>query len=195
MKYVDLSIYILIDVYDFPKEDLKFVQPNEANVKPQIFDRFRASSISDLTLFLQLRADELCDNGQGLFLMVGGGSLGYDDKNKLNPYGGQTIGFLNCQKGSILKEAFENAIKDPQFCHIAKDIHKAHLAAFCPYFLRCESDVMESFSHVNHVLELRELKWENCLINSGSPEKLVDFVWSITGHSIEESIKVHFQLI
>ena len=68
------------------------------------------------------------------------------------------------------------------------------MAAFCPYFLRCESDVMESFSHVKNILELRELKWENCLINSGSPEKLVDFVWSITGHSVEESIKVRFQL-
>ena len=77
---------------------MKFVQPNETNVKSEIFERFRACSITELTLFLQLRAEELCDNGQGLFLMVGGGSLGFDEKNKLNPYGGQTVGVLNGPK-------------------------------------------------------------------------------------------------
>ena len=62
---------------------------------------------------MQLRADELVDNGAGLFLMVGGGgSLDADKKNNQNPYGGQIADFLNgSANGSIFREAFENAAK------------------------------------------------------------------------------------
>ena len=38
-------------------------------------------------------------------------------------------------------------------------------------------------------LELKELKWQNCIINSGSSEQLIDFLWSIHGNSMEELIK------
>ena len=48
---------------------------------------------------------------------------------------------------------------------------------------------MESFERVRDKLDLIELKWENCLINCGTPQKLFDFIWSIHGHSIEESIE------
>ena len=91
---------------------MNFFQPNERNVKPEIFELWRNASINDLALFLQLRADELVDNGAGLFLMVGGGSLDADKKNKQNPYGGQISDFLNgSANGSIFREAFENAAK------------------------------------------------------------------------------------
>ena len=63
------------------------------------------------------------------------------------------------------------------------------MAAFCPYFLRCETDVLQSFDKVKDVLELKELKWQTCNIPCGSPEKLVIFLWSIHGHSIEEALK------
>ena len=79
-------IFLFLELTKFGKEhrnDLTFVQPNEANVSRHIFDQFRASSIADLTLFLQLRAEELCDNGEGLFLMLGGGYLDKDDQNNL----------------------------------------------------------------------------------------------------------------
>ena len=92
---------------------MNFFQPNERNVKPEIFELWRNASINDLALFLQLRADELVDNGAGLFLMVGGGgSLDADKKNNQNPYGGQISDFLNgSANGSIFREAFENAAK------------------------------------------------------------------------------------
>ena len=76
--------------------DLGFVQPNEPNVKPYLFEKFRSAAINDLKLFLKLRSEELSDNGEGLFLMVGGGSLGYDMFDSKNPYGGQNVGFLDC---------------------------------------------------------------------------------------------------
>ena len=53
---------------------------------------------------------------------------------------------FSIQSGSIFKEAFENAANDPKYCDIAIALKEAHLAAFSPYFLRCESDVMESLS-------------------------------------------------
>ena len=91
---------------------MNFFQPNETNVRPEIFELWRNASIDDLALFLQLRADELMDNGAGLFLMVGGGSLGADKKNNQNPYGGQRVNFLyGSANGSIFIEAFENAAK------------------------------------------------------------------------------------
>lgn len=168
---------------------MKFIQPNEANVQPHIFEKFRSSSIDDLILFLKLRADELCDNGEGLFLMVGGGSLGFDEKNMYDTYGGQHNGFLKGSNGSIFKEAFENAASDPQYYSIQKEIKEAHLAAFTYYFLRCEADVKESFAHVKDILELKELKWENCPIKCGSPSKLADFIWSIHGNALDGSVK------
>ena len=175
-------------INELPEVDRKVVQVNEPNVNSAIFDTFRASSIVDLSLFLKLRADELCDHGEAVFMMVGGGSLGHDEMNLENPYGGQQIAFLKGSKGSIFNEAFENAYHDPKCSGFANEIKEAHLASFIPYFLRCEADVLESFDCVKDVLELSELKWENCAINSGSSEKLADFIWSIHGHALEKSI-------
>ena len=62
---------------------------------------------------------------------------------------------------------------------MAKIIRDLQLAAFCPYFLRCETDVLQSFDKVKDVLELKELKWQTCNIPCGSPEKLVIFLWSL----------------
>ena len=159
-------------------------------MKPSLREQFRSTAVANLILFLKHRADELHDNGEGLFLMVGGGSLGYDETNRDNPYGGQQNGFLKGPNGSIFREAFENAARDPHYSHIAKEIEEAHLNSCMYYFLRCESDVRESFEHVKDALELKELKWENCLVNCGTPEKLTDFIWSIHGHSLKESIKL-----
>ena len=80
-------------------------------------------------------------------------------------------------------------LKDPEFMEIANIIHDLQLEAFCPYFLRCETDVLESFDKVKDLLELKELEWQTCNIPCGSPEKLVDFLWSIHGYSIEEPLK------
>ena len=169
--------------------DLGFVQPNEPNVKPYLFEKFRSAAINDLKLFLKLRSEELSDNGEGLFLMVGGGSLGYDMLDSKNPYGGQNVGFLDCKDGSIFKEAFENAVKDAQNENIADKLKRAHHFTFAQYFLRCESDVLESFEDVKDDLELKELKWKICPITCGTPEKLGNFIWSIHGHSLTEGIK------
>ena len=154
-----------------------------------MFELFRSAAIDDLKVFLELRAEELSDNGEGLFLMVGGGSLGNDKFDRSNPYGGQQVGFLNHENGSIFKEAFENAAKDVQNKAFSNEIKRAQLASFAYYFMRCESDVLESFDHVKDVLELKELKWKNCPITCGSSKKLGDFIWSIHGHSLNESVK------
>ena len=166
------------------QNDVKFVQANEANVNKHIFEEFRKSSIDDLTLFLQLRAEELCDDGEGLFLMLGGGSNDQKDPNY-----SLSRSFIKGRDGSVYKEAFENAAKDPQFADIANNIKKAQLASFIPYFLRSESDVMESFDKVKDVLELKELKWEDCRVDNGTPEKLADLIWSIHGNALTGSIK------
>ena len=63
-----------LDLTDFAEQDKKFIHANEINVHPKIFKEWRASAIKDLSLFLKLRAEELCDHGLGLFLMVGGGN-------------------------------------------------------------------------------------------------------------------------
>ena len=68
-------------------------------------------------------------------------------------------------------------------------IEEVHRETFVNYFLRTHEDVMESFERVRDKLDLIELKWENCLIDCGTPQKLFDFIWSIHGHSIEESIE------
>ena len=166
------------------QNDVKFVQANEANVNKHIFEEFRKSSIDDLTLFLQLRAEELCDDGEGLFLMLGGGS-----NDKKDPNYSLSRSFIKGRDGSVYKEAFENAAKDPQFADIANNIKKAQLASFIPYFLRSESDVLESFDQVKDVLELKELKWEDCRVDNGTPEKLADLIWSIHGNALKGSIK------
>ena len=80
-------------------------------------------------------------------------------------------------------------LKDPEFKEIANIIHDLQLEAFCPYFLRCETDVLQSFDKVKDLLDLKELEWQTCNIPCGSPKKLVDFLWSIHGHSIEEPLK------
>ena len=136
-----------------------------------------------------LRAEELSDNGEGIFLMAGGGSVGYDEFDSTNPYGGQKIGFIHRKEGSIIKEAYENAAKDSRNEQIAKHIKAVHHASFVNAFLRCESDVLESFEHVKDVLELKELRWENCPVTCGSSEKLVDFIWSIFENSLTECTK------
>ena len=168
---------------------MKFVFPNEPEVRPYIFQKFRSAAIEDLIKFLKLRADELSDNGEGIFLMAGGGSNGNDELDSTNQYGGQKIGFIHRKEGSILREAYENAAKDFANEHIEKDIKRAHRASFVNAFLRCESDVLESFEHVKDVLELKELKWENCPVTCGSPEKLGDFIWSIFENSLTECTK------
>ena len=91
-------IFAAISGYD--KQHLAFIQPNEIGVFPEIFDQWRSSSIEDLALFLQLRAEELCDHGEGIFLMVGGN--------------GPPVGFVGGPNGSIFREAFENVTKDPK---------------------------------------------------------------------------------
>jgi hypothetical protein len=166
------------------KNDLTFVQPNEANVSRHIFDQFRSSSMADLTRFLQLRAEELCDNGEGLYLMLGGGYLDKDDQNNQ-----QRCSFIKGRNGSVYKEAFENAANDPEYFRIADKIKEAQLQTFIPYFLRSEHDVMESFNLVKDVLELKALKCEDCQIDCGSPEKLAELIWSIHGNAFEGSVK------
>ena len=167
---------------------MTFVQPNEANVNYDIFENFRAISLNDLTLFLKLRADELCDNGEGLFMMLGRGDLGCDEsENK------KRTSFIRGPNGSVYKEAFENAAKDPNYSEIATEIERVHRATFIPYFLRSESDVMESFEHVTDLLELRQLEWKDCNINCGSPEALIDLIWSIHGNALKKYIKMEVQ--
>ena len=166
------------------KNDIKFVQPNEANVNHFIFEQFRKASVDDLSLFLKLRAEELCDNGEGLFLMLGGGS-----KDKKDPSYALSRSFIKGRNGSVYKEAFENAANDPQYASIASKIKEAQLASFIPYFLRSETDVMESFEQVTDVLELKELKWESCKIDCGTTDKLAELIWSIHGNALAGSIK------
>ena len=121
--------------------------------------------------------------------MAGGGSNGYDELDRTNPYGGQKIGFIHRKEGSIIKEAYENAAKDFRNEKIEKDIKRAHRASFVNAFLRCELDVLESFEQVKDVLELKELRWENCPVTCDSPEKLGDFIWSIFENSLTECTK------
>ena len=93
---------LLIDLSCFPDESKRFLHPSECNVDPAVRDVYRAHGAEDLTLFLKCRAEELSDNGFGLYLMVG------------QPEKDAKYLHLNLvrKSKSIFVEAFENAASE-----------------------------------------------------------------------------------
>lgn len=70
-----------LDLSSFTNEKLLFLNANERNVDPEVAEVFRAVAQKDLTLFLKLRAEELVDDGYGLYLMVSDQCKGRSDSN------------------------------------------------------------------------------------------------------------------
>ena len=70
-----------LDLSSFTNEKLLFLNANERNVDPEVAEVFRAVAQKDLTLFLKLRAEELVDDGYGLYLMVSDKCKGRPDSN------------------------------------------------------------------------------------------------------------------
>ena len=49
---------------------LEFINPQEENAPPEVFQQWRSTAIEELSIFLKLRAEELHDNGEVIIVMV-----------------------------------------------------------------------------------------------------------------------------
>ena len=163
---------------------MKFLHPAEQNVDPGVYEVYRNNGAEDLTLFLQLRAEELVDNGFGVYLMVG--QPGKDAKHShLN---------LVRKSKSIFVEAFENAATEFENNgnqKLASHTEQAMLAAKFPWYTRRESDVEEVLSqnHFKNVLKLVELSSKECMVDGKTGTGLADFIWSVHGNSLFSCVK------
>ena len=172
---------------DIGDENMQFIFSGESSACPKLRERWRSAAVEDLALFLKLRADELHDGGEGIYLMVAECTAnppflpGYEEY-KNNP-------MVNGPEGSLYKLAFERAAMDPAYSNLASKIKTAQRACFVPYYLRNDSDVMESVKQVENVLHLVSLKRENLVVECGSAKNMADYAWSIHGNSIENSIR------
>ena len=156
----------------------------ERNVDPAVSDVFRAHGAEDLTLFLKCRAEELADNGFGLYLMVG--QPGQHAKHlHLN---------LVRRSKSIFVEAFEKAASEFERngeVALASHTEQALLAAKFPWYTRRESDIKDVLSQdcFRNILKMIQLHSEEVMVDSKTGAGLADFIWSVHGNTLLSSIK------
>ena len=63
--------HLIPDLSFFPEDKMQFLNISDCNDHPDAYKAYRAQGSDDLERFLKLRADELADNGFGLYLMLG----------------------------------------------------------------------------------------------------------------------------
>ena len=179
-----MCTYFFVDLSSFPAESKRFLHAAERNVDPAVSDVYRAHGAEDLALFLKCRAEELADNGFGLYLMVG--QPGEDAKHShLN---------LVRKSKSIFVEAFENAASEFERngeLTLANKTEQALLAAKFPWYTRHKSDIKEVLSHdcFKNILKLIELHSEEVMVDSKTGAGLADFIWSVHGNTLLSSVK------
>ena len=160
------------------------MHPAERNVDPAVCDVYRAHGAEDLTLFLKCRAEELADNGLGLYLMVG--QPGENAKHlHLN---------LVRKEKPIFVEAFEKAASEFERNGdgaLARKTEQALLAAKFPWYTRRESDIKDVLSQdcFQNLLKIIELHSEEVMVDAKTGKGLADFIWSVHGNTLLSSIK------
>ena len=144
------------------------VLPNERGVTAAVVAAWRRQAHVDLVQFLAMRARELCDGGEGVFLMVGGGPHGWVQP----PVGGS----------SIFSQALARAVADGSLDPAAA------AAAVVPYFLRTEDDARAAAAQVPD-LELLETRAASIAVAEGLPiEQHVALAWAIHGNAFAASM-------
>eukprot|EP00405_Crypthecodinium_cohnii_P020110 CAMPEP_0206483032 /NCGR_PEP_ID=MMETSP0324_2-20121206/39193_1 /ASSEMBLY_ACC=CAM_ASM_000836 /TAXON_ID=2866 /ORGANISM="Crypthecodinium cohnii, Strain Seligo" /LENGTH=430 /DNA_ID=CAMNT_0053961023 /DNA_START=97 /DNA_END=1389 /DNA_ORIENTATION=+ len=156
----------------------------ETGMPRELYAAWKAASKEDLTTFLELRAQELKDNAEGLFVMVGGDEWfqwGYGTNLAESKKHGEEV---NAEV--VLPESIQNssraldlvpaenrsALKTSIFtAAIQRAVDRKEVSpsvlekAYVPYFLRTKDDVIQALNAANDrsgasegVLELVELK-------------------------------------
>ena len=172
-----------LDLSSFPTEKKRFLYASEPNVDPAIADEYRAQSAADLTLFLKCRADELVDNGFGLYLMAA--QPGAHSKHR-------HLSFLRKSK-PVFNEAIENAALEFEKAgksHIANLTRELLVTVKFPMFARTCEDISKTFAENNldKVLELFEMNIEERCLDHKTGECMADFLWSLCKNSIESAL-------
>ena len=156
----------------------------EQNVDSAILDAYRAQGEEDLAQFLELRAEELIDDGFGLYLMVG--QSGQDAQHT-------DLNFIRKPK-SLYVEAFENAAKDFERAgkaELANLTKQAQVMTKFPMFTRRCEDIKKTLSKegLRNVLELVEIGTKECLVDNKTGEGMADFLWSVQANSLIAALK------
>ena len=155
------------------------MNPSEPNVDLAIIEEYRAQSAADLSQFLKCRADELTDNGFGLYLMAG--EPGASAKHV-------QLSFLRKTK-PVFTEAFENAALEFEKTgksQLARLTYEALIITKFPMFARSCEDIKKTLSEKNlkNLLELVEINTEERLVDHKTGECMADFLWSLLQNSI-----------
>ena len=179
-----MSSIFFLDLSPFPSEQRRFLHPNEQHVNPAVYKAYRTQAADDMTLFLKLRAEELVDNGFGLYLMCGhpGPNAKHVDLN-----------FVMKAKATCV-EAFENAVlefDDAGEAALADKTKQALIKIKFPMFPRSEYDIRETLSMdcFKSVLELVEMYSEECMVDNKTGHGLSNFIWSVHGNSLHAALK------
>jgi len=129
---------------------------------------WQKQSLDDLVKFLRLRANELVDNGEGLFLMFSGQGPNFFNNGLTKPWLFTKAWQAAVEEGSLPIEVIEKC--------------------YTLYYERVEIDVEEAVKKVPE-LELLDLQWKIIPIGdqSDSPEAVCDMWWSIHANTWKSS--------
>ena len=174
-----MKIHFLLDLSSFPIEKRRFLNVSEPNVDPSIIDEYRAQSAADLALFLKCRADELVDNGYGLYLMAA--EPGTNSKHR-------HLSFLRKSK-PVFIEAFENAALEFEKAgesHLSNLTKELLVTVKFQNFARTCKDICKTFSENNldNVFELVDMKMEDRCVDHRTSKCMADFLWSLFKNTI-----------
>ena len=173
----------ILDLSSFPTEKRRFLYASEPNVDSAIFDAYRAQSAADLAQFLKCRADELVDNGFGLYLMAAQPGA-HSEHTHLN--------FLRKSK-PVFTEAVENVAHEFEKAgksHLANLTNELFVTMKFPMFARTCGDIRRTFSEnrLDNLFELVEMNIEERCVDNKTGELMADFLWSLCKNSIVSAL-------
>ena len=155
----------------------------EPNVDSAIVEKYCVQSAADLALFLKCRANELVDNGFGIYLMCA--QPGPHSKHKHLNY--------VWKSKPVFKEAFENAALEFEIAgksHISNLINELHVNVKIPMFARTCEDISKTFEEnsLGNVFELVDMNIEERCLDHKTGKCMADFLWSLCKNSIESAL-------
>ena len=174
-----LVLCFILDLSSFNTEHRRFLHPNEQHVNPAVYEAYSVQASEDLTKFLKLRAEELVDNGFGLYLM-GGEPVASAKHVHLN--------FIRKTK-PVFTEAFKNAALEFEKTgksQLARLTYEALIITKFSIFERSCEDIKNTLAEksIKNLLDLVEINTEECLVDHKTGEGMADFLWSILKNSI-----------
>jgi len=169
---LSLSFITLHWLSEAPRLSADAVLAMERHTAADVAAEWRDQAHVDLVSFLRLRATELKDGGEGVYLMVGGGAALPAHEWARPPSGGP----------SIFSVALSRAVA-------AGDIDEAAaMAASVAYHLRTDDEVRRAAGEVGASLELLDVTSAEVRVAEGrSAEEHADLAWAIHSNSILSS--------